>query len=203
MDKLEIFRKAFMTAIPKAFCEIPDPIALDQSILYGVRLANRERDGASTLEGIRHRLTLFEGVMACMTLITPRRLVQVFPIAKFYDGERWQIKDYFTTVKMIEEHGWDKPISDPHHFIWDYGNWEMGEFLVRYMSLMSDMRRAQGQPGIMEEWLADKGVPMYTMHTDPSGRQFMVDPNGRSFPVRKPRPKHLKIVQSRRVKARD
>lgn len=200
--KLELYDRSFvsaMRAIPEDYEEREDTRELERAIFFGIRLLGR-LDEPATADAIRNRFNLVEGVMGLLTFITPRKFASLFPITKDYDGKRFGSKDYFYTVQKIREYGWDKPISAPFDFLWDFHNWDITFFVVNYMSLISDMRRLQGQPGIMEEWAAENNVPLYTLHTAPNGKQFMTDSSGRSMPVSKPRPKHLKIVGERKVK---
>jgi hypothetical protein len=190
MNKLEIYRRSFSASLLKAFS---DGTALDRTILYGVRMLGNETKPA-TYEELMNRFQLSELIMSLITLVTPRRLVAIFPIEKDYNGQQFGVKDYFSTIEAINEHGWDEPICDPLDFLWDYENPETREFLVNYMSLASDLRRTQGYPGILEEWAEANGVPIYTMHTDANGNQYLVDQNGRSKPVKKERSKHLRLV---------
>jgi len=171
-----------------------DESALDRCILYGIRVINVSED-ATDAEGMLARFQLSELIFGLIAMTTPRRFTRIFSIDKRYDGKRWETKDYFSTVEMIEEHGWDEPIKDPFDFLWDYENIETRVFMVNYMSLVSDIRRLHGQPGLLEEWAAEKGIPLYTMHTDQNGKQFLISGDGRSAPVKKKRPRYLKLVK--------
>ncbi|GIO07991.1 hypothetical protein J31TS6_40190 [Brevibacillus reuszeri] len=197
-DKLDIYHKSLFSALPDA---LHDDKALDRAILYGVRYLGRLGENIS-VEYLESRLQMSYLIMELIALVTPRRFARIFPITKEYDGNRWGTKDYFYTVEKIEELGWDKPIGETNEtvfdFLWDYTNWDVNFFLVDHMSLMSDMRRAQGQPGIMEQWAADNGIQTYTLHTTPKGTQYVLDSNGKSKFVLKKRSNHLKLVVPRR-----
>ncbi|MEK5414470.1 hypothetical protein [Paenibacillus sp. FSL L8-0708] len=202
MDRLEIYHRSFTAAIKQASVDKEAHMVVDRAVFYGVRMANEMmKDGRkyTDVEGLESHFQFYEVVMSLMTLLTPRRITVIFPIIKSYDGERAGWKDFFSTIKMIENHGWDELIGDPFDLIWDYENWELRFFLTHFISIMSDMRRVQGHPSIAEEWAAENGIPMYRQHTASNGKEYMVDSNGRSFPLQKPRPKHLKIVTGRRV----
>lgn len=200
--RLELYNRSFVSAmrsIPEDYEQREDTRELERAIFFGIRLLGR-REEPATADGIRNRFNLVEGVMGLLTFITPRKFASLFPITKEYDGKRWGTKDYFYTVQKMEEYGWDKKISDPFEFLWDFNNWDITHFVVNYLSLGSDMLRLQGRPGIMEEWAAEKNIPLYTLHTASNGKQYMMDSEGRTLPVSKPRPKHLKIVKERKVK---
>ncbi|GEC93809.1 hypothetical protein [Brevibacillus brevis] len=200
-EKLDIYHKSLFSALPVALHEEK---ALDRAIFYGVRYLGRL--GSVSVDNLESRFQLSYLIMELIALVTPRRFASIFPITKEYDGNRWGTKDYFYTVEKIAELGWDKPIGETTEtvfdFLWDYHNWDVTFFLCEYMGLMSDMRRAQGQPGIMEQWAAENGIQTYTLHTTPKGEQYLMDSKGRSKPIRERRPRHLKLVVPKRRKGK-
>lgn len=168
---------------------------VSRAVLWGVRWFGRIGKTVDTFG----KYTMAEAILFLIGTLTPREFVEIFPIEKNYDGDRTGTKDYFYTIKSIESHGWDKLITENEDgafgFLWDYTNWDISHFAVEYMSCMSDMRRIQGKPGIMEQWADDNNIPTYTMHTSADGKQYISDKDGRTKPVKKHRPKHLKIVR--------
>ena len=60
----------------------------------------------------RMPLVLFDWIITQLRGITPRELLSVFPPTKTYDGERYQCKDYFTTMQAVHKHGLDVPLGD-------------------------------------------------------------------------------------------
>jgi len=43
--------------------------------------------------------------------LTPAELLTIFPVTKFYDGARYECKDYFSTMEALQAHGLHEPIS--------------------------------------------------------------------------------------------
>lgn len=170
-----------------------DSTAAERIILYGVRYLNLLGEPMTERE-LQTRYSFYDAIMGYIGSIEPSRFVRIFPIEKDYRGHRYQSKDYFSTITMINGHGWDTPIGNAFEFLWDYENCETRIFLVNYMSLLSDIRKMQGQKGFAEEWCEGNGIPMYSMHTDVNGKKFMMSKDGRTYRVRNPRPKHLKLV---------
>lgn len=55
------------------------------------------------------RKTWLECVNCLTGCLTPSLFNQIFPIKKDYNGQKWGIKDYFSTKNYIEEEiGWDE-----------------------------------------------------------------------------------------------
>ncbi|SHI91786.1 hypothetical protein [Parasporobacterium paucivorans] len=97
------------------------------------------------------RLDILNATLDLMGLLTPAELMEIFPICKEYDGERYGVKDYFSTMEAIKELGTDKPIgSDSFSFLWDYRNMDVSRFLVELMSNMELMRMYQGKQSFMD-----------------------------------------------------
>ena len=193
MDKFALYHRSFSKALSKAFV---DESALDRAILYGVRTFN-SLPKSENYEVLINRFQFVEVIKSLMMWLTPKRFVNIFPIKKTYNGKRYEIKDYFSTVQAINEHGWDELIQAPTDFLWDFYNDEICEFMVNQMCLVSDIMRAHGQPGLLEQWAQENGVPIFRMYTDENEKEFLIDQNGRSKPVKKARPKHLKLVNGR------
>ena len=128
--------------------------------------------------------------------LTPRELMQVFPITKEYDGHKYESKDYFSTIKAIKKIGMDTLIGDRvSELFWDYQNRHVREYLVFKMGVVSDLRRWEGKPGLMEEFFAEKGITPMRMMKDDNGKQFLYDPaKHTTIPVKKSRPRYLREV---------
>lgn len=144
----------------------------------------------------------FDALMTFMGDLTPREFTRIFPIEKTYDGKRWGTKDYFYVIEEIDKKGWDKPIGDTEavaEFLWDFDNRDIRKFFVRKMCILSDLRRCQGEPGLMEEWAAKNNLTLYRHHKDQNGKEFLTDGSGNVIPVSKPKkriPKHWKVIDN-------
>lgn len=97
------------------------------------------------------RFQLYSSVCDMIGLLTPRELMQMFPIRKDYDGEKYQSKDYFYVMNMIEEHGIDNPINETFEFLWDYTNPTTTNFLVNCMTAMEALHVENGGKHFFEE----------------------------------------------------
>lgn len=76
--------------------------------------------------------------------LTYKEFMEIYPIRKIYDGDRWQTKDYFSTKKFLSAIDLDSKISNEENvmdLLWDYCNKELLEVGVAGMCLMSAMSR--------------------------------------------------------------
>ena len=132
-----------------------------------------------------------QAAMKLLADVTPRMLLQVFPVTKTYDGDKWQSKDYFFTMRALEEYGLDKPLGENvFHVLWDYMNPHVSDFMVWHMEALSDVRVAQGGKDPLVEWMEEQGVPSYSKGVDSLGREVMVNNmTGEVQIVTKPKPR--------------
>ena len=107
-------------------------------------------DPTERFKQMERELLLLQGM-------TPRQLLNVFPIDKVYD-KTGEIKDYFTTMKFIEGYGMDRRIDDVLSFLWDYSNGDLRMYLLDYMTVLSDLEKKDGKPSLMEQFLFDGGM---------------------------------------------
>lgn len=129
--------------------------------------------------------------------ITPRELIQIYPITKSYDGNKYGTIDYFSTMEKLEKFGMDEPITEDKvmDVLFGYDNTHICKYGCTKLSVISDLRRCEGHPGLMEEYFGSLGVGMYKMMTDADGKQFFYDPDKQTtYPVVKPRPRYLKLL---------
>ena len=152
--------------------------------------------------GVEHQQTLeeaqitFQQIDAIFTVcgyLTLRNFVTTFPIDKTYDGEKWECKDYFSTMEVLSEMDWDKPIGrdELSELLWDYDNSELRHAYVEFTTAMSAIYRAETGKGIAETWCDNMGITTYT-----EDRETGIMKNNQTGDIMKPkRVSHLQIVK--------
>lgn len=131
-------------------------------IYWGVKSLGEIDEISKEKETLYNNMYLHQFVIDLLNKITPRQLMNIFPISKEYDGHKYELKDYFYTMGKCKEHGLDKPIGNAFEFLWDYMNVYTGIFLVRYLSTLSDVRKLETGQGVMETYAAESGIKTYT-----------------------------------------
>lgn len=107
---------------------------------YGVEYARRKKRPG--VQGITSRYAELSAIMQSIGMMTPKQLQQIFPISKEYDGDKYEMKDYYFTLHALEKAGMDKPIGsemEAAHLLWDYQNTDIRFFLMAYMGCIEDM----------------------------------------------------------------
>ncbi|WP_195837982.1 hypothetical protein [Tissierella pigra] len=200
-NRHEIYMRAYLKSLTKILQEENRVLEhIKKTVFYGVKsIITRPRSDYITREEVEQRFQTINIIQDCIGLLTSREFMNIFPIAKEYDGDKWQVKDYFYTMNYINTLDLDAPIGTGEkalNFLWEYYNRDILRFVVEGMCCMSDLRKLQGQPSLMEEWATKNAIKTYTMHTDSRGNQFLLDKKiGTTAKVSKPRPKHLKVIK--------
>ena len=169
--KYELYHNAFTRAI-HAYKPSDDEVAahtlLKQLVIYGVKYIINfrfKKKNIKTKEEIEYNFDMIQLIKATMTSLTPNDIVNLFPITKEYDGEKYCMKDYFSTIESLKSYDMDKPLGHKlTDFLWDYQNIELSEFMVNAMCSISDMRRLQGEKGVFEEFAEKQGIDTYTVN---------------------------------------
>ena len=169
---------------------------LKKLVFYGVKfvatLRHDERK-QQTQEQVQACFQIIELIRVFMMMLTPNDLVNLFPIKKEYDGEKYCWKDYFYTINALKAYPPDKPIgSNLDDLLWDYVNDDICEFMVNMLSTTSQLRRFQGQKGILEEWTEQQGIPTYTVNERDG--YVMNNQTHQTMPYHKPMPEYLRLV---------
>lgn len=194
----EHYLRAFGRLVEKTMNDSLDKDALIKFVFLSVKLYPvMEHDGL-TMEEAETRLNAMSMIMSYMATLTPTEFVRLFPIPKEYDGEKYSMKDYFSTMEMLKEYPADEEIGEDKimEFLMDYYNHDIIEFEVKKLSIISYIRRLNGQKGVMEEFCSENGIPTYFYYEDEG---IMVESGtGKVVKVEKPKkrvPKYLKVVE--------
>lgn len=150
-------------------------------------------DQGRTLAEEKVRFTVIDDIFTILGCLTLRNFVVTFPIEKYYKGEKWEEKDYFSTIEVLSKMNWDKPIGrdELSELLWDYYNADLRHAYIEFTTAMSAIYRAQTGRGIIEKFFEDRGVPTYTMD-----RETGIMKNNQTGDIMKPQNvSHIQIVK--------
>lgn len=143
----------------------------------------------------------YNAVLFFINDMTPRQFMQMFPIDKTYDGERWESKDYFTTKEMCFRRGLDSPIGDALTFLWDYCNPYTRCFLSSFLKAIERERRRDGKPSMLEAFFEEQGIDSHTYRRfeAPNGKAYFQNTKTVEFlkeaPSRPKKPSWWKVIE--------
>ena len=172
VDKAGLYLGALDRTAGKLQQEPENKLLQMRSVFYGVRYV------VAAMRGRPASKELIGRVVDLIGQLTPRELLQIFPVEKTYDGERWEAKDYFFTMDVLRKHGLDKPLGkNVLDVLWDYTNIHVRLFNVAMLNAVDALRLMEGQETLMQEWAASNGEKLttYTLHRDSKGRRWMIN----------------------------
>lgn len=191
-NKYSLYLNAFQDVIKKRIENEEDRTLLKRNVFYGVKLIITMKE-PSDYKQARSAFELASIVKQVAGELTPNEFMNIFPIDKYYQGEKNGDKDYFYTMDYIQSYDLNNPLGDDVlYFLMEYANNEILHFNVQSMSFMSDLRRYEGKPSIAQEWASMNGVETYSKHTDQKGNEFLIDRQGKTQKIQKKR--HLHAV---------
>lgn len=189
-DYNSIYHEAFKRALKR-----PN---IHQAIFYGVKyIVTMSEPEKVTIDEAMLKFEIIHIVTELISMVTPGDLIQIFPVSKEFDGEKWGSKDYFYTMQTINQMGINEVIGNKvQDLLWDYQNTNISEFLVALLSNLSDIRRLHGHKGIAEEFCEEQGIPMYTTHKDASDCEYLQDnTTGKAMRLKRKMPRYIKCVK--------
>ena len=168
-----------------------DRDALKRSVYFGVKYVA----GNQKTEDPKRLLSFAHVVKLAIAELSPAELIAIFPVQKAYNGQRTESKDYFYTMDQLNAHGMKTKIGDAvDDMLWDFRNLDIEFFTIRCLGLIDEIRRMDGQPGLIE---AHFGIKPRFLCKNAQGKEFLFDPaTGRTAKV-KPRTR-MHVVGKRR-----
>lgn len=159
--------EGFVRNLKRLAANNSDRDAMKRSVFFGVKYCGVAREGSDPELMLKNMFTM----TGLVSLLTPAELVTVFPIRKTFSGEQTQSKDYFSTMAKLQEHGMNNAIGDAvEALLWGYVNIDTEIFTLRRMELVDQLRRADGKPGMIEEFFGIK--PKYLCE-DERGKEYL------------------------------
>ncbi len=105
-------------------------------------LKNRDHSKIKSMERINWLYERSHSIMTAIGLLTPRELMQMFPVKKDYGGEKGGYKDYFWVMEKLGKLLQDKPIGSAQNaadLLWDYVNSDIEYFFMMWIHSVDDL----------------------------------------------------------------
>ena len=140
----------------KAFYDLTD--TEKEKFLYAIvmYLVTLDQRSTKNMKDARELHSMYDSVITLLSSLTPSQLVRMFPIDKYYDGEKYEMKDYFSTREALDRLPQDEPIhlhTDMFELLWDYCNPHIRHLLTAAMGSVDEIRKWMGKCSMMEEYL--------------------------------------------------
>ena len=133
-------------------------------------------------DNVEEKFAYISCLKNCLKKLTYREFINLFPIDKEYDGAKWEMKDYYSTIEYLNDKSLDDYIEDPLELIFEYNNCHIIIFGVEIMTVTSDIHRIKTGLGITEAFIYGKEMPH-----DSKGNIISVNHEGKVCKVSDPR----------------
>lgn len=174
LEKNQLYQKAYNENQINSLFNGLDSATIKKLVLYGVKAVNTSP--MPNMDDTVEELEFMDKIQYYMGLLTPSEFVNLFPITKDYDGDKYELKDYFYTRDYIATLP-DEPIGDVDkvsEFLFEYHNREISKFAVKFLCVASQLQRLNGQPSIAELFAEKNGIETRETFTDEQGRKFWI-----------------------------
>ena len=115
-----------------------------------------------SLENAEQLYSEYSSIFSLIGMVTIHELMQMFPISKTYDGDKYEVKDYFYTMDILKNKKLNEPIGDnAFEFLMEYENDDIRLLCVNFMMILGKLRILQGGRDPLEEFFSEQGVPSY------------------------------------------
>lgn len=181
--------------------------ALTKAVYNSVRMMNLNYRVLNNTEFVpvdvwQEVFKTYKSMEMLISLMTPEEIIRTFPITKTYDGEKIECADYFFTLSLFDGMDRDKSLllqhKEPIDVLFGYQNRHIMLLLTGMFGAVDILRRADGEDDLFTSFCKEQGLEpphKMTMHKDADGKQYMMDEDGRTFKVHKPKPRYLKVVK--------
>lgn len=173
-----------LTAVSNSYKVSPNHENYKKLVYWGIRYLPYCKNGNA-----EEKFAYISCLKDCLKKLTYREFINLFPIAKEYDGAKWEMKDYYSTMEYLDGKFVDDYIEDPLELIFEYYNWYIIEFGVEVMSATSEMQRIQTGIGITEAFMFPDQYP-----SDSKGNLIGITSDGKVHKVASPRKSKPKLT---------
>ncbi len=170
--------------------------SIKKLVFYGVKTINtKPKDEYLNLETIQSNIDFNNVILGAIGTLTPKELMNIFPLDKYYKGAKYENKDYFYSMNYIKNHGINETIKDPISFLWEYTNINTSIFLMNILGEIDNLRISQGNQSMASEFMEAQGVKPLRKYTDQRGKDFFINDKGQTMRIKKKYPRYLKLVK--------
>lgn len=144
-------------------------------------------------------------ITEALSMLTYGELQRLFPVRKYFDGWKYEAKDYWSTIEWLKDKSIDEKIGENvDEMLWTYYNDDIMSFGIKQILVIDKLRKAAGEKSAMEEFIDfinKDAPPNKKIHTYSINREegYIYDNmTGKTQPLSEPRkrvPEYLKVVK--------
>lgn len=143
-----------------------------KAVLFGIKYVNLVSLNKLDYKELLLLHITIKDLKTSMSFLTYNDLLKLFPVAKEFDGHKFECKDYYTTAEYLSNKNLNDKIglNNIDDLLWYYYNHELMNFSVKEMLIFDRMMRLNGDDGLLEGFLkhigAEDKVHSYSIRKD-------------------------------------
>lgn len=206
MNYMDIYIRTFENNLMKYEIGKENKEILKKLSFYGIKIVNQYIKENKTIEyeDLLKILEFIELVKIIVSLLTPNELITVFPIEKRYDGEKYQIKDYYFTLEELQKIGMNNIIRERvDELLWDYQNKDIREFQINSINILSHLYKYETGESLTEKWAKESNIQTYQSYdSDLVNKKYIYDTrSGKRIKVERKKPRYLMVLKGGQANA--
>lgn len=202
--KVEVYKRAYERLCKRLVQEDFEQILAEkreeiQKFIFLYFKARKSLDVDSMdLQVAENEFYLQDVMINLIGVLTPKELEHIFPIEKWYEGDKYQSKDYFFTRDRLNQLEEEQPIKEsiePIELLYDYMNNDISNFIVDNMVLISKIQRLRGESSLHDYLSKELGLKSYIKYEN---GVYLDTETGKTFKIQKKKartPKFISVVK--------
>lgn len=163
-------------------------------VFYGIHCISRFKDPITSDEWFDLANTN-QIILHTIETLAPRDFLRIFPLEKRYDGEKYEVKDYFSSMQAINEYGIDRRIENAIDFLFDYMNLLVHLYCVRSLSITEFLIIDSGGISPASEFFHNEGIFEMPTYKGDNGTEYVVNKFGKPIKLNKYKKSHVRRVK--------
>ena len=195
--KILLFKRSFLENYILLENDFENKELLTKVIFLGTKYIYLNRHTKDdSYEDINLNLDIVNSLISLMKLLTINEFIEIFPIEKNYDGEKYCSKDYPYVMEILNRRDKDKVINkDIHDVLWNYHNKEIRVLMVTLMMKINHVQKVNNEPTLTDAFAKFFNVPVYKKITH-KNKEYLIDiKNRKTIKLVKQYPSYLRRVK--------
>lgn len=197
LKKIEIYERLFDNNLLNYIQNQNDRNYLKKLVFFGIKyIAYNENVGYQTIESLENKIEEITIILKFAKKLTINEFINIFPIKKEYDGEKYQSKDYFFVMEILSGKNKNDCIGDNiSEFLWDYYNSYVIRFLLVHFQAINDYNRLHNKETLTDIITRELNIPVYTKVTH-KNKEYLIDiKNKKTIKLAKQYPHYLRRIK--------
>ena len=176
-------------------------IDIKKAVYFGIKYINLVNYNELDYRKLLITLSEIRDINQMIYNLTYNDLINMFPIAKVYNGKKFECKDYFYTIEYLSTININNKVEENvQNFFWNYYNNELMNYSIKEMLIIDKVLKFESKEGLLEGFLneIDPEGNIKTFKYNKKHNYIQDTKTGKTYSVKRKKrriPKYLKIIK--------